>query len=180
MLMPRFRSFATTLTLCALACLTLAGASAGQALKIGFIKDDRIYQEYDAFRKAQEQWEVERQAWDEEAQAKQQELADLQAEYEKQKLILSEEKKKQREAAINAKRDALDAYTKQVFGPDGTAERKYNELMQPLLESIHRAIEAVAVEGNYDVIFTLQGIGYIKDSYDVTDKVLKYLEESGE
>jgi len=148
-----------------------------QGLKIGFVKDERIFQEYPAWQKAQEQWDVEKKAWDDEATGKQQELQELQDEYDKQKLILSEEKKKEREAAISAKRDALDAYTSKVFGPGGTAETKYGQLVQPLLENVHRAIEAVAVEGNYDVVFTLQGLGYIKDSYDVTDKVLKQLEE---
>ncbi len=151
-----------------------------QGLKIGFVKDERIFQEYRAWQKAQEQWNLEKKAWDEEAQSKQDELQELEYEYEKQKLILSEEKKKEREAAINAKRDGLDAYTRQVFGPDGTAERKYAELMQPVLENIHKAIEAVAIEGNYDVIYTLQAIGYIKDEYDITDKVLKALAESEE
>jgi len=52
------------------------------------------------------------------------ELEELTAEYEKQKLILSADKKKEREAAINAKKQAIDAYTKEIFGPAGTAERK--------------------------------------------------------
>ncbi|HWR81970.1 MAG TPA: OmpH family outer membrane protein [Candidatus Deferrimicrobium sp.] len=151
-----------------------------QGPKIGFVKDERVFQEYSAWRKAQEQWDVEKKAWDEEAMSKKQELDDIELEFERQKLILSEDKKKEREAAINAKRDALDAYTKEIFGPEGTAERKYGQLVQPLLESIHKAIEAVAVQGDYDVIFTLQGIGYIKDSYDVTDQVLKHLEETAE
>jgi len=148
-----------------------------QGLKIGFVKDERIFQEYDAWRKAQEQWELEKKAWDEEAAAKQQELQELEEEYEKQKLILSEEKKKEREAVLNAKREALDAFTRQVFGPGGTAEQKYEQLVNPLLEKVSKAIEMVAQEGNYDVIFTLQGLGYIKETYDVTDKVLRALEE---
>jgi outer membrane protein len=147
-----------------------------QALKIGFVKDERIFQEYPAWQKAQEQWDLEKKAWDEEAATKQQELSDLEDEYEKQKLILSDDKKKEREAALNAKREALDAYTSQVFGPGGTAEKKYEQLVKPLLENVHKAMETVALEGNYDVIFTLQGLGYIKDSYDVTDQVLKALE----
>ena len=107
----------------------------------------------------------------------QQELRELTEEFEKQKLILSEEKKREREAAINAKREALDAYTRTVFGPGGTAERKQSQLLQPILENIQQAIEEVAIKGNYDVIFTLQSIAYIKDSYDVTDEVLSRLEE---
>ncbi len=149
-----------------------------QGLKIGFVQDERIKAEYKEWQKAQEQWETEAKAWDDEAMTKQQELVELQEEYEKQKLILSEEKRREREATIGAKMEALDAFTKQIYGPNGTAERKNAALIKPLLERITQAIEDVAIEGNFDVIFTLQsGLGYIKESYDVTDKILKHLEE---
>lgn len=175
--MRRFQKLVLTLLLAAGVLLTLADAIDAQGLKIGFVRDERIFQEYKAWTKAQEQWEVDKKAWDEEAIAQQENLIELQEEYEKQKLILSDDKRKEREAAINVKRDALDLYTKTIFGPDGRAERKYNELLEPVLQGIHNAIETVAIEGNYDVILTLQAVGYIKESYDITDKVLKYLDE---
>ncbi|MEA2030295.1 MAG: OmpH family outer membrane protein [candidate division Zixibacteria bacterium] len=146
-----------------------------QGLKIGYVQDDRIYQEYEAWANAQKDWELERKSWEEEASDKQEELQEIKSEYEKQKLILSDEKKREREAAIRTKEEALDAFTRQVYGPGGTAEKKQDQLIQPLLDKISRAIETVAIENNYDVIFTLQGIGYIKESYDVTDKVLELL-----
>ncbi len=154
-----------------------SGASA-QTVKIGFVKDDQIKQGYKAWMKAQELWEVERKAWDDEAQTKQNELQDLMAEYEKQRLILSEDKKKEKEASIRVKQEALDAFTKQVYGPGGNAERKQQDLIAPLLENVNKAIEAVAIEGGYDVVFTMQsGLGYIKETYDVTAKVLEQLEK---
>ncbi|UCE23758.1 MAG: OmpH family outer membrane protein [Candidatus Zixiibacteriota bacterium] len=165
--------------ICALGVLGLMVSSVGaQGMKIGFVKDDVIKEKYAAWQRAQEQWELESRAWDDEALAKQTEIEDLVAEYDKQKLILSDEKKKEKEAAIRAKQEALDAYTRQIYGPGGTAEQKHATLLQPLLEKATEAIEAVAVEGDYDVIFTLQsGLGYIKESYDVTDKVLEQLEK---
>lgn len=170
-----------TLVMASAAALILSagfvGKVAAQGLKIGFVRDDRIYSEYAAWNKAQEQWETERKSWEDEAQAKQDELQEMVDEYNKQKLILSDEKKNEREAAIRTKQEALDAFTKQIYGPNGTAERKQNELIQPLMDNIRKAMELVATENNYDVIFTLQGIGYIKDSYDVTDKVLEKLDE---
>ena len=158
--------------------LMLTGSVLGQGVKMGFVNDERIKVEYKAWQKAQEQWEVEARAWEEEAMAKQQELQDLQDEYEKQKLILSDEKKREKEAAIAVKSDDLDNYTRRVFGPGGDAERKQAQLLSPLLEKVTQAIEAVAVEADYDVVFTLQsGLGYIKPTFDLTDKVLEYLEE---
>ena len=176
-MMRSVKTGAITLAALALVFSGLAASVSAQGLRIGFVRDDRIYQEYNAWQNAQEQWELERKSWEEEAQQKQDELQEMVAEYEKQKLILSDEKKKEREAAIRTKREALDAFTKQVYGPNGTAERKEAQLIEPLLDNIRRAMELVATENNYDVIFTLQGIGFIKDQYDVTDQVLEKLEE---
>jgi len=159
--------------------LVLAAGQTGQAqaLKIGFIDDDKIKENYPAWLRAQEQWEVERKAWEDEASVKQTELQEMVDEFEKQKLILSEEKKKEREAAIRVKREALDAYTRQVYGPGGTAEQKQMSLIGPLLDRVNQAINMVAEEESYDVVFTMQsGLGYIKPVYDITEKVLEKLE----
>ena len=52
------------------------------------------------------------------------------------------------------------------------------ELISPLLERVNTAIQLVAEENGYDVVFTLQsGLGYIKPTLDVTDKVLEQLEK---
>jgi len=155
-----------------------SSTSYSQGMKMGFIDDEKIKVEYKEWGRAQEQWELEQKAWTDEASAKEAELTEMMDEYDKQKLILSEEKKKEREATIMAKRDALDAYTRQIFSPGGTAEKKQMELIGPLLERVNQAIENVAVEENYDVVFTLQsGLGYIKETYDITDKVLQELDK---
>lgn len=160
------------------AVVMVAGPSANaQSLKIGYVLDTAIQTSYKAWQRANDLWETERKAWDTEGQNKQQELQDLIAEYEKQRLILSDEKKKEREAAIRTKQEALDAYTRQIYGPGGTAERKQEELLAPLTENIRKAIEAVANDGGYDVVFTMQSnLGYIRPTLDVTQKVLEYLE----
>ena len=176
--MNKINRLLVLLILAALLCPVLVQTVSAQNIKIGFVKDEQIKQDYKAWQRSQEDWNLESKAWEDEALEKQQELQELQEEFDKQKLILSEEKKKEREAAINAKIEALDAYTRQVYGPNGSAERKHIQLIQPLLENITKAIEDVAIEGNYDVIFTLQsGLGYIKEIYDVTDDVLKSLDE---
>jgi len=159
----------------------LTASVSAQTMKIGFVRDERIKKEFPGWVKAEEQWKTETKAWEDEAMAKQDELQTMKDDYDKQKLILSDEKKREKEAAISAKEEALDAFTRQIYGPDGTAERKHAQLLDPLLEIISNAIEAIAIEGNYDVIFTLQsGLGYIKEEYDVTDKVIKHLEEAPE
>lgn len=149
-----------------------------QVVKLGFVSDDRIKAEYRAWQKAQETWEMEAKAWEDEAVSMQEELEELLEEFEKQKLILSEEKKREREIAINTKRDLLDGYTRDIYGPGGKAEQRQAQLVDGLIETINRAIEAVAIDENFDVIFTsLSALGYIKPSFDITDKVLQKLDE---
>jgi len=148
-----------------------------QVVRFGFIDSEKIFSEYKAWIKAQEEFNTQYQAWDEEAREMQKELEDMIEEYEKQKLILSDEKKREREAGIETKRQALDAFTQKIFGPNGTAEQKNNELVQPLIKKINAAIERLATEENYDFIFNSEGLAYAKKDYDVTDKVLEFLEE---
>jgi len=155
----------------------LGSSSFAQIGKFGYVDSDRVFAEYKDWGKAQEDFNTEYKAWDDETKEMQKALEEMIEEYEKQKLILSEEKKKEREAAIEAKRSALDAFTKEIFGPDGTAERKNNTLVKPLLEKINEAIERVATEGNYDFIFNSAGLAYAKKEYDITDKILEILEE---
>jgi Skp family chaperone for outer membrane proteins len=137
-------------TLFAFIALSLAVSSANaQNLKIGYVDDERVTQNYQAWIRAQEQWDIELKAWDEEAVTKQTEFEEMLAEYDKQKLILSE----------------------------GTAERKHKDLVEPLQKNITDAIRLLAEEEGYDVIFTLQsGLGYIRETYDLTEKVLEYLD----
>jgi len=177
--MKRIRRTLLLSALSIFAVSILADTISAQTAKIGFVRDELIKKGYPAWVKAEEQWRAETKAWEDEALAKQDELQLLKDEYEKQRLILSDEKKREKEAAISAKEESLDAFTRQIYGPNGTAERKHGQLLDPLLESISKAIEAVAIEGDYDVIFTLQsGLGYIKEQYDVTDKIVKHLEQT--
>lgn len=163
-----------------LATILFAPTASSQGAKIGFVNDEEIKLRYKAWQRAQEQWEVEKKAWDDESLSKKIELEDMLIEYDKQKLILSKEKRSEREAAIRTKKESLDAFTRQIYSPGGTAERKQEELIGPLLQNVTDAIKAVAIEENFDVILTLGSIGYIRETLDVTEKVLDALEKIGE
>jgi len=168
------------LTTILLLMMFLAGFSMpgfAQVGKVGYIDSDRIFAEYEDWGKAQEEFNTLYKAWDDEAKEMQKAYEEMVTEYEKQKLILSPEKKKEREAAIDVKRQNLDSFTKDVFGPNGKAERKQSELVKPLLDKINTAIERVATEGNYDLVFNSGGLAYAKQDFDITDKVLEILAE---
>lgn len=146
------------------------------AQKSGFIDSEKIQQNYKEWAKAQEQFNTEMKAWEDEAARMQQELQEAGDEYQRQKLILSAEKKAEKEAAINAKDQALASFTREISGPGGRAEQRMAELVKPLYEKIQAAIEKLAIEKNYDFIFNSAGLAYAKKDLDVTDEVLEILE----
>lgn len=165
----------TAMAILVFAVLTSSGQA--QVGKFGYIDSNRIFAEYKEWAKAQEEFNTQYKAWDDEAKEMQKAYEDMVDEYDKQKLILSPEKKKEREAAIEAKRQSLDAYTREIFGPGGTAEKKNKTLVQPLVDKINAAIEQVATEGNFDYIFTSEALAYAKKDYDITDKIIELLQE---
>jgi outer membrane protein len=148
------------------------------AQKSAFIDSEKIQASYKEWVKAQEQFNAEFKAWEDEAAQMETELREMLSDYEKQKLILSAEKKLEREAAISAKDQALASFTRDISSPGGRAERRMNELVKPLYEKITAAIEKVAIEEDYDFVFNSTGLAYAKKDLDITDKVIEILETS--
>lgn len=169
--------FFTSLTLGILVILAFAASASAQ--KFGFIDSDKIQLNYKEWTKAQEQFNTEMKAWEDEAAQMETELREMLADYEKQKLILSADKKAEKEAAISAKDQALTSFTREISAPGGRAEKRMNELVKPLYEKITAAIEKIAIEENYDFVFNSAGLAYAKQELDITDKVIDIL-ESGE
>ncbi len=150
-----------------------------QAVKIGYLDDQKVLQNYDAWNKAKEQFETEMKAWEDEANRMMQNYVRDSVEFEKQKLILSKERRIERSAEIAAKRTALESFTKDVFGQNGQAERKNTTLTKPLLDNMMAAVRTVATEGNYDVIFNSSALAYINPAFDITDKIIEALANEG-
>lgn len=155
--------------------IMLLGSSAA-AQRFAFIDSDKIQANYKEWQKAQETFNTEYKAWEDQASSMDDELQQMMADYDKQKLILSADKKLEREAAINAKQEALNSFTREISSPGGKAERRMNELVKPLYDKITAAIEKVAIEENYDFVFNSAGLAYAKKDLDITDKVLEILE----
>lgn len=153
----------------------LWGSAAAQ--RIAFIDSEKIRTTYKEWIRAQETFNTEYQAWETQAGQMNQELLDLVNEYEKQKLILSADKKAEREAQIQASEQALSSFTKDISSPGGRAEKRQMELLQPLLQKITAAIEKVALEEGYDFVFDATNLAYGKPELDITDKVMIALEE---
>ena len=148
--------------------------------KIVYIDSYRIRVEYKEFQDAQTQFNKEVDDWNAEVEAGQKDIEKMEADLAKQSLILSEAKKKEREAEIEAKKSTWQKLANDIFGPDGRAEKRNAELTKPLLDKINAVLEKIALQEGYAMILdNVNGnIAYAKKELDITSRVLEELEKT--
>jgi len=150
-----------------------------EELKIGYIDSQRIRDGYKEFAEAQTKFDKEVAEYQKQDQAKRAQLDSLIRAFETQSLLLSDTKKKEKQAEIDAKKEEYRKFFEDTFGPDGLLEKKNAEMTKPLLDKINAVLEKIAVQENYAYIFDAvnANIAYAKPQYDLTEKVLQELQK---
>ena len=153
-----------------LSMMTAVNVSA--QMKLGYIDIQRVLVTDQESIDAQEKWDAEYQAVIQELQRMEEELTvDLEA-LNQQSLLLSEEKRQERQQELN------DRYLEmQQFQQDKDQELadRQTELMQPIYDKINAAIRVIRDRGDYDFIFDTAYLLDAKDVYDLTDELLEEL-----
>ena len=106
-------------------------------------------------------------------------LNQIKDDYEKKKLILTENIRKQKEQEITSLGKRIEEYKTEKFGEGGEYFRKQDELMKPVQDKVFKAIADVAKEGDYDFVFdrsTEMLLLYMNEKFDLTPQVMKKLE----
>jgi outer membrane protein len=168
-----------SLMIALLAVFALPYAAKAQE-KIVYIDSYRIRLDYKEFQDAQAQFNKEVEQWNADVERGQKELDTMTAELNKQALILSDAKRKEKEAEIQTKKEQWQKMANDIFGPDGRAEKRNAELTKPLLDKINTVLEKIAIAEGYNLILdTVNGnIAYGKKELDITQKVLDELEKT--
>lgn len=164
----------------ALVALLTLGAQAQAQMKIGYINSDRILSEFEEAKDAQTKLDSEARKLQEQYQGMLVKLDSLQREYEKQKMMMSEARRKTKEQEITTLQESIQKFQVEKLGPEGEIYKKQNELVAPIIEKIKRVIEKIGKTEKYDYIFdTVAGnILYAEPAHDLTDKVLYELKRT--
>jgi outer membrane protein len=147
-----------------------------QDLKVAFVDFQRIQAQYPDFLRAQEEFDKDVETWKKELAGLEEEIVNAENEYEKQKLLLSEEKRAEREKAITDKKIQYQQLSTSILGPGGRADTRQKALLEGILKKVNDAMALVASKENYAVIFEKAALAYAQEKLDVTDKVLQELE----
>lgn len=147
--------------------------------KIGYVDSKVIIEGMQDAKDAQANLDNIVTAWKSEIQVLNDSLTLVKDDYEKKKLILTENVKKQKEEEIKALEKRITDFKLAKFGENGEYFMKQNELMKPVQDKMFKAIQDVAKEGDYDFVFDRSSqlmLLYMNEKYDLTQKVIKKLE----
>tara|TARA_B100001079_G_scaffold195215_1_gene168899 strand:+ start:61 stop:594 length:534 start_codon:yes stop_codon:yes gene_type:complete len=151
-------------------------------IKMGYLNVDKILSELDEVRQVYVELEKEQRKIEVEYQNLQFELDSLFRNYEQQKMLMSEERRKKTETTIQSKQGELERFQMEKVGPQGEIYRIQEQLMAPIYAKMDKAVSTVGAAEGYDYIFNVSSgqIVYALPNYDVTQKVVDELNKMSE
>jgi len=118
------------------------------------------------------------QEWQEELSKLEKEWKLKYDDYEKRKLIMSDQKRALVESELYQMEKDIEKFRQDKFGVNGELFQQQEELMKPVQNRIFNAIKLVADDEELDFVFDRSGdivFLYAKPDYDITNKVLEKL-----
>lgn len=155
----------------------LTGMSYSQ-LKIGFVDSKTIMSKLPDAQDAKQKIDGFIKEWQTELTKMESEKKTKEADYDKRKLIMSEQTRKDLEDEIKKLDQQITEYRDKKFGTNGELFQKQEELMKPVQNKVFNAIQDVAKEKDLDFVFDRSAdvmLLYAKEKYDITPEVMDKL-----
>lgn len=154
--------------------LMMCASISAAEIKIGFVNVARVMEKAPQAAKAKKRLEKEFSPRDKQLVAQQKAIKKLEEKLARDATVMSEEERsKIQRDIISKKREATRG--QQEFSEDFSIRR--NEELQKLKKRIYEAIQALAKEGNYDLLLT-DGVIHASDAINVTSEIQKKLAAS--
>jgi outer membrane protein len=155
-----------------LGILSLATSASGQELKIGFVNTDRVFKEAAPALRSQKKLQEEFAPRDQEIKDANAQATEVKAKLEKDGLTMAESEKRALESELARLSREIQRLQREFR--EELNLRKQEEL-KVILRIANEEIDKIAAEEKYDLI--LQEAVYRSDRLDITDKVIKALED---
>ena len=146
--------------------------------KFGYVDTNFILSKMSEYKEAQVEIENVSKRWQEEIHNMYMEIEGMYNEYKAEEVLLTNEMKEERLAAINKKEEEVKEYQKRVFGFEGLFFLKKQELMKPVQDKVFDAVEKIAKDKRLQIVFDKSGdlvMIYTDPIHDYTDFVLEEL-----
>jgi len=147
-------------------------------LKIGYVDSDTIMDNSPDMQDARQKIDALIQEWQTEIRRMENELKAKQDDYDKRKLIMTEQTSNDALAEIAKMKKDIADYRDKKFGANGELFQKQDELMKPIQNKVFNIIQEIATDEELDFVFDRSGdilFLYAKPDYDITSKVIDKL-----
>ena len=124
-----------------------------QDQKIGFIDSDVIMQQMPEYTGIEQRLSLLSENWQQEIDEMEEEIAELEREFEAREILFTEVIRQERLNEIEQRKNELDQYIEQRFGPQGEYYSRQKELLEPIQRLIFDALTRVATRDSYDFVF---------------------------
>ncbi len=152
--------------------------AAVNAQKYAFIDSEYIMENIPAFTAAQQQLNQLSSQYQKELESMHAEIEQMYKDFQAESVLLSDDMKRKREDVIITKEKAYKKLQRKYFGPKGDLFTKRQGLVKPIQDDIFNAVQEIANDGSYAVIFDKAGsttLFFTNPRYDLSDEVLKKL-----
>ena len=149
-------------------------------LKIGYVDSNEIMNNMQEVRQVQVDLEKIQRSLENEMKDLMDQLDSLNQDYERQRLLMSETRRKEKENDLRKREQDIQKFQMEKFGPEGEIYRKQSTLMKPVVDKVQAAINTVGSEQSYDFILDAMGgaLLYALDSHNLTEDVMEELSKS--
>ena len=140
---------------------------------IAVFDSDLVFESLGEVTDARELLETEMDEWELHVDSLQEEIDVLEEDLSRT-LMMSPERRQEKEALLDEKKIQIEAYLSSIFGPGGLMERRNEELVNPIIASINEAVIAIASEDGIQLVLDASAgqIVYAEASVDITDMVI--------
>jgi outer membrane protein len=159
-----------------IAVIAFAGITSAQ--KFGFIDSGYVLENIPSYRAAQEQLNQLSVQYQKELETMHAEIEQMYQDFQAESVLLSEDMKRKREDVIITKEKDYKQLQRKYFGPDGDLFKKRQGLVKPIQDDVFNAVQEIANEGSYAVIFDKSGgttLFFTNPKFDLSDQVLQKL-----
>ncbi len=156
--------------------LVVPAIAGAQSIKIGYINSEAIMDQLPEAQEAQRQLDERVGEWQEELTQMQRTWQRKFEEYDKMKLIMSDQRRADAERELMDLDRQIAEFRDRRFGQDGELFRLQEELIRPIQDRIFLAIQEIAEEEAYDYVLDQSGdilLMYANEKWDLTQKVLQ-------
>ena len=144
-------------------------------LKIGYILSERIRIEFEEFKEAESQLQLEYRKVQFEFDQMVLKMDSLKQDYEVKRLMALDKGESIRQELEQMER-SIQNYQAEKIGPQGELMRKQAQMEYEILGKVKKAVDKVAIDGGFDYIIDASvGLLYFKSEFDRTDDVLHEL-----